>query len=319
MLYQDLCCLKVLAFGPSQESDFSRLYLRDVFLDALNDRELRKLVLIQEPCTMEEALRLACRLEAIDASDSTEGDRDSTSKRRVHKMDDGIIDHAVEKGDDVGVKRQLAEMRKALQNVRQELSKQNAPLPVSLNIDKQVEIPVQRYQSGLPLAPLMGLSEQRDIPARTRQAPGRPFDSYSARVGQDTCHYCREVGHWACDCLKLKFKKSTAVQKNYADDGAGKKFPVNKPTAHVLNSPSKRRTEAYRKFVFVLETYVRCWILVVNIQLLGVDLFQTLYCNLHESVCIPPMEQNCRYWAKLSNSFGSEKLRHRLRLLLLTR
>ena len=177
MLYQDLCRLKVLAFGQSQESDFSRLYLRDVFLDALNDRELRKLVLIQEPCTMEEALRLACRLEAIDATDSTEGDRDSTSKRKVHKIDNDI-DSTVEKEDDVGVKRQLAEMMKALQNVRKELSKQNASLPVSLNIDKQVEIPVQRYQSGLPQAPLMGFSEPSDISARTRQAPGRPFDSF---------------------------------------------------------------------------------------------------------------------------------------------
>ena len=55
-LFQDLCRLKTLAFGKTAESDFSKLYLRDVFLDSLNDRKLRKLILIQEPSTMEEAL-----------------------------------------------------------------------------------------------------------------------------------------------------------------------------------------------------------------------------------------------------------------------
>ena len=48
-LYQDLCRLKLLAFGHSQETEFSKLYLRDVFLDSLNDLRLRKLILIQEP------------------------------------------------------------------------------------------------------------------------------------------------------------------------------------------------------------------------------------------------------------------------------
>ena len=52
-LFQELCRLKSLAFGKTVESDFSKLYLRDVFLDALNDRELRKLTATaRHPVTM---------------------------------------------------------------------------------------------------------------------------------------------------------------------------------------------------------------------------------------------------------------------------
>ena len=89
-LFQDLCRLKTLAFGKTAESDFSKLYLRDVFLDSLNDRKLRKLILIQEPSTMEEALRVANHLEAIDATESNDSDREyssRTTKKKVHNLD----------------------------------------------------------------------------------------------------------------------------------------------------------------------------------------------------------------------------------------
>ena len=52
-LYTDLCRLKFLAFGKSVENEFSQYYMRDAFLDAINDRDLRKQILIQEPATME--------------------------------------------------------------------------------------------------------------------------------------------------------------------------------------------------------------------------------------------------------------------------
>ena len=79
-----------MAFGKTAESDFSKLYLRNVFLDSLNDRKLRKLILIQEPSTMEEALRVANHLEAIDATKSNDSDREYTShaaKKKVHNLE----------------------------------------------------------------------------------------------------------------------------------------------------------------------------------------------------------------------------------------
>ena len=130
-LYQDLCRLKSLAFGKSEESEFSNLYLRDVFLDAINDREMRRTILIKEPATMEEALRIACRIEAIDASGINDIDKESFHARnRLHNVEDGKRldkNRSHSDGEELaktGMKKQLAEMRRALNNVRQEISKQ---------------------------------------------------------------------------------------------------------------------------------------------------------------------------------------------------
>ena len=56
-------------------------------MDALNDLKLRKLILMQEPHTIEEALRLACRFEAIDASGVIENIGESQLHRqKLHKV-----------------------------------------------------------------------------------------------------------------------------------------------------------------------------------------------------------------------------------------
>ena len=65
-LYLDLCRLRALASSTSDEK-FPEKYFRNIFVDALNDREFRRDVLIQNPGTMEEAYRVAIQLEAIDA------------------------------------------------------------------------------------------------------------------------------------------------------------------------------------------------------------------------------------------------------------
>ena len=54
-LYLDLCRLRVLASSESSDEKFPEIYFRNIFVDALNDRELRREVLIQNPSTMEAA------------------------------------------------------------------------------------------------------------------------------------------------------------------------------------------------------------------------------------------------------------------------
>ena len=70
-LYLDLCRLRALASGESSDEKFPEKYFRNIFVDALNDREFRRAVLVQNPGTMEEAYRVATQLEAIDASYNT--------------------------------------------------------------------------------------------------------------------------------------------------------------------------------------------------------------------------------------------------------
>ena len=52
---------------PSQVGELSEIVARDTFLDALNDRSLRVRILEREPQNLDEALNIACRLEAYTA------------------------------------------------------------------------------------------------------------------------------------------------------------------------------------------------------------------------------------------------------------
>ena len=66
-LYLNLCRLRALASSSASDEKFLGKYFRNIFVDALNDREFRRDVLVQNPGTMEEAYRVAVQLEAIDA------------------------------------------------------------------------------------------------------------------------------------------------------------------------------------------------------------------------------------------------------------
>ena len=258
-LFQELCRLKTLALGKTVESEFSKLYLRDVFLDALNNRELRKLILIQEPSTMEEALRIANHLEAIDATGRFDGDRDTSShyvKKKVHQLDQDVESATVVK-DSVVIERQLAEVKQALNDVCQELSRQAALSSVSRTINEE-EKPTTRFQNKSEIA--------ANSPIRTRGASARPFVD-SARVGPDVCRYCKKPGHWAYDRPVLKRKDTSAdTRKKSVPVKTGENIVIDKSdgkSTNVLNSPSKvkNRSEGYleirmrtRKMCALLDT-----------------------------------------------------------------
>ena len=66
-LYQDVCRLLALAY-PGPSSNLLGIVGRDAFLDALDDPVLRIRILEWEPKDLDEALQLACRLEAYGKS-----------------------------------------------------------------------------------------------------------------------------------------------------------------------------------------------------------------------------------------------------------
>jgi len=69
-LYQDVCRLMSLAY-PGPTSDLSNIVGRDAFLEALCDNALRVRILEKYPPDLDEALRIACQLEAFDGGSST--------------------------------------------------------------------------------------------------------------------------------------------------------------------------------------------------------------------------------------------------------
>ena len=248
-LFQALCRLKTLAFGKTAESDFSKLYLRDVFLDSLNDRKLQKLILIQEPLTMEEALRVANHLEAIDATEFNDSDREyssHTTKKKVHNLD--VVSGSATAANSVTeMERQLAEMKRNLDDVRQELSRQ-----VTLTSNNQIRNTVE-----IPTTTLRNESSVRDSSVRRHKPPVEHVVGSSKVVDNDTCRYCKEVGHWVENCPKSR-------QRYWTADVSERRFNVDdRAETQVLNSPAKNecRSEAYleirlrtRKMCALLDT-----------------------------------------------------------------
>ena len=64
VIYQEVRRLMALAF-PGQSGTLWEVMARDAFLDAPGDQLMRVRILEKDPVTLEEALKLACRMEAI--------------------------------------------------------------------------------------------------------------------------------------------------------------------------------------------------------------------------------------------------------------
>ena len=89
--YLDLCRLRSNAYGDDPDQKFPEIFFRNIFVDALGDRELRRAILIQEPATMETAYNVAIKLEAID--DYQTPFRDGTrNKPKVRQLDHEFSD-----------------------------------------------------------------------------------------------------------------------------------------------------------------------------------------------------------------------------------
>ena len=89
---------------------------RDTFLSALNDPGLRIRVLDQQPMTLDQALAIACRIEAYSAGGSADGSVDDAGRRRVRVVNGGA---AIDENDRIRrLERQIAEQKEALEALR---------------------------------------------------------------------------------------------------------------------------------------------------------------------------------------------------------
>ena len=84
-LYNDICRLMSLAY-PGPSSEIVNVVGREAFLDALGDPGLRVRVLDKGPSNMEEALRIALNLEALDNSKEVESAAISEKHSRREKF-----------------------------------------------------------------------------------------------------------------------------------------------------------------------------------------------------------------------------------------
>ena len=84
-LYLDLSRLKINTYSGETGSRYPDVYFRDIYVNALGDKELRRAVLLQKPMTMEAAYNISCQIEAIDAYNTPVHDL-SRPRHRVQVM-----------------------------------------------------------------------------------------------------------------------------------------------------------------------------------------------------------------------------------------
>ena len=130
-LYLDLCRLRALATSEDSDEKFPEKYFRNIFVDALNDRELRRSVLVQNPGTMEEAYRVATQLETIDAYDTPVSDV-SRMKPRTRQLDLGNESPPGPQQSlepDETMARRLVELENEVQSLRAEVQRPASYFP----------------------------------------------------------------------------------------------------------------------------------------------------------------------------------------------
>ena len=146
-LYLDLCRLRTLASGENPDERYPEIYFRNLFVDALGDRELRRAVRIQNPGTMEAAYHVAIRLEQIYAYETPLRDR-SCRKQTVRQLDpESPMPMTGRNTDDLA--RRIEELEGALQNMQMMTGTpmQASYLPIESSFNESIQSPVQNPTS----------------------------------------------------------------------------------------------------------------------------------------------------------------------------
>ena len=198
-LYLDLCRLRVLASGESSDEKFPEIYFRNIFVDALNDRELRREVLIQNPGTMEAAYNVATRLELIIACETPLRDQNRQSIRQIDLENKNLESskQSTDLMDDVA--RRIEELEGTLQSMKMMTGtyEQVPYFPTESSINESFQEPVQYPLSDETSGQTHGEgtfhnTHEKNVPLGRGKRSGWPT--------RRSCYTCGENGHYSRGC-----------------------------------------------------------------------------------------------------------------------
>jgi len=214
-LYQDISKMVALAY-PNEGPALVNHVAKEAFVIALSDPVLQLKVIEREPKTVEDALNIAVRMEAYQASvvppESDKGAMDHKAKHKVKSTYamEGIGQAAPAGGDDMAlIHKRLSELQAECTSTPEEIGR------VKAQKEKAEKKAAQAAQSAKAAAQA---AKAANLPAATGSAsnPGGGGNGFQRQQGgyrgrgrgrgnyhaksDDICHKCGGQGHWARDC-----------------------------------------------------------------------------------------------------------------------
>ena len=233
-LYLDLSRLKANAFGNADGEKYPPVFFRDVYVNALGDRELRKAVLIQKPMTMEAAYNVSCQLEAIDAYE-TPYNEGSRLRRRIQEIEVASPKMDSTTKDMRAMERELAELRDTVRLMQQTAREQQ---PVRTANPQQIH-PAAANTNYVVNSTKLESTVNSSAHSRNDQC-GPAGKSDVGSFPNQQCFRCGEVGHWSRECNLPKHRPYQATQVS-----KGNAFTAAKPS-NVDLQPRGSGTNQYR-------------------------------------------------------------------------
>src|SRR6218665_3438361 len=199
-----------LAF-PGPTSSHSEARAIRSFLDALADKGISRQTRDKEPKTLDEAFKIAMRLEGYRRADM---DNEERSKRRAGRV-----------RATTGAEEELEQMKRRIYQVERKLNTPSRPPPATY--------PIQPYVGGHGNRPRQPGNERRcyachapDHQARycprTTQAVNETADPYGNGPG---CYECRALDHFARNCPRRMVTNDNQPGPTEAPD-AGRSYHI---------------------------------------------------------------------------------------------
>ena len=251
--YLDLCRLRANAYDNDPKERFPDIYFRNIFVDALGDRELRRAILIQEPDTMEAAYNVAMKLEAIDAYQTPF--RDGTRiKQKLRQLDREFADSPeflkeTEKQSQVVGNQRWSEIEEFMRAQNAAINKMRQ-ITESLRqkSSQKISHPMQNpgsEESGDPTfgGEFVNNNRESSVPSTDVEV------NRSAWPRQRRCYNCDAYGHFNRHCKKPRRRDENLMSPR--NDGFRSRKNLARKCGSVpgttsdKNSQSKRRREAY--------------------------------------------------------------------------
>ena len=181
---------------PGPVSSVTALVGRDAFLDALGNQRLRVRILEKEPTTLEEALRIASRLEAFERTNEEESDfHHSEPVRKNGRHIRSLVEH-----DEASHKK--PEVPELLECIKTLCEKLSSVMPAS-------QTPLNQATPGISSAASSSTSSSNSSwtddsgsrqNRRERNSGRNSNDERGQRKGSVVCYACGQSGHIRRNC-----------------------------------------------------------------------------------------------------------------------